>query len=145
MSTKSTIFWDGNNHIYQECFDEKSIYIERNVDKTKVVLEIDLAQALSIVRCMNYESAKKQSELTDEHIEKYVISDVEHRIKNCSNPMIELHGSLIYGSVEDPKDIQIQAGLNYYKNKRNYLKRIIFEIESARSNWPYQFGLEELI
>lgn len=145
MSTKSSIFWDGKNHIYQECFDEKCVYIERETADTKIKLQLDLSQILSLVRCMNYDKAKKQAELTDEQIMNHVISDVDHRIKSASNPMAELYGSLIYGSTKEPREKQIQDGVNYYTAKRNYLKKIIDEIESARINWGFHFGLEELI
>jgi hypothetical protein len=145
MSTKLSIFWDGKNHIYQECFDEKSIFIERETDDTKILLELNLTQVLSIVRCMNYERFKQQSELTDEQIKNHVVGDVEHRINSSSNTMIELHGALIYGLAKYPKELQIQRGMDYYTTKRNYLKKIIDEIESSRANWPFHFGLEELI
>ena len=144
MSTKCTMYYDKNIHIYQECFDERTIHLEKNVDRIDLTIEISLKEIMGVLRCMDYEKLKKQASITDEKITDYVNKAVEKRIKK-DNPFAEMHGSLIYGLVDEPKEKQIEKGLKYFFDKRNYLKKIVDELESASRTWPYHYGLEDLI
>ena len=77
MSTKCSMYWDGVVHIYQECFDEENIIIERSDPKSSIKMELELKQIISLVRCFNYESMKKQAYLTDDYIKNYVTTTVQ--------------------------------------------------------------------
>lgn len=142
MSTKCSMYWDGVVHIYQECFDEENIIIERSDPKSSIKMELELKQIISLVRCFNYESMKKQAYLTDDYIKNYVTTTVN---ASTSDPISRISGMLIYGDIDEPKEDQIKNGIEYYTKKRNFLKKIVDEIESTRRNWAFNFGLEEII
>ena len=144
MSTKCTMYYDNNIHIYQECFDEKTIHLEKNVDKIELTIEISLKEIMGVLRCMDYDKLKKQASITDEKIINYVNKAVEERIKS-DNHFSAMAGCLIYGLADVPKEKQIENGLKYFFDKRNYLKKIVDELESASRTWPYHYGLEDLI
>ena len=142
MSTKCSMYWDGVIHIYQECFDEENIIIERLDPKLSIKMELDLTQVISLTRCFDYESMKKQAYLTDDYIIDHVTSAVNAR---TPDPISRMSGMLIYGDADEPKDNQIKNGIKHYTEKRNFLKKIVDEIESTRRNWAFNFGLEEII
>ena len=144
MSTKCSMYWDGNLHIYQECFDENHIYIEREEKELHIKIELDLKQTISLARCFDYESLKKQASLTDEKIDEHVRAVVKARL-NSNAPISRISGSLVYGFADDPEDLQIEKASNHYKTRRNDLKKILDELESGRRYWEFNFGLEELI
>ena len=142
MSTKCSMYWDGVIHIYQECFDEENIIIERLDPKLSIKMELDLTQVISLTRCFDYESMKKQAYLTDDYIIDHVTSTVNAR---TPDPISRMSGMLIYGDADEPKDNQIKNGIKHYTEKRNFLQKIVDEIESTRRNWAFNFGLEEII
>lgn len=144
MSTKCSMYWDGVVHIYQECFDEENIIIERSDPKVLIKMELNLKQVISLSRCFDYESMKKQAYLEDSVIFNYVESIVDARIKN-RDQISRISGMLIYGDIDDPKQDQINNGIKYYTDKRNLLKKIVDEIESTNRHWNFNFGLEEII
>jgi hypothetical protein len=52
---------------------------------------------------------------------------------------------LVYGDVDGPREDQINNGIKHYTDKRNFLKKIVDEIESTNRHWNFNFGLEEII
>jgi hypothetical protein len=52
---------------------------------------------------------------------------------------------LVYGDVDGPREDQINNGIKHYTDKRNFLKKIVDEIESTTRHWNFNFGLEEII
>jgi hypothetical protein len=142
MSTKCSMYWDGVIHIYQECFDEENIIIERSDPKSSIKMELELKQIISLVRCFDYESMKKQAYLTDEYITNHVTSTVDSRNRD---PISMISEMLVYGDVDGLREDQINNGIKYYTDKRNFLKKIVDEIESTNRKWAFNFGLEEII
>ena len=142
MSTKCSMYWDGIVHIYQECFDEENIVIERSDPKVLIKMELELKQVISLTRCFDYESMKKQAYLTDEYITNHVTSTVDSRNRDPIGMISEM---LVYGDVDGPREDQINNGIKHYTDKRNFLKKIVDEIESTNRHWNFNFGLEEII
>ena len=144
MSTKCSLYWDGQLHIYQECADQDNVYFERQEKDIEVNWQMNLKQVMSMTRCFNYESLLKQAAITDEQIENHVKKFVENRFRQA-NGIAKLSGSLIYGFVDDPEEKQIQQACDYYKKRRDVLKKLADELESGRRYWQVHFGLEEVL
>ena len=92
MSTKCSLYWDGQLHIYQECADQDNVYFERQEKDIEVNWQMNLKQVMSMTRCFNYESLLKQAAITDEQIENHVKKFVENRFRQA-NGIAKLSGS----------------------------------------------------
>lgn len=142
MSTKISIFYDDKLHIYQEAFDENHVYIELCENAIKTTITLTLTQAIGLAKNLCYADFKKQSEITDEQIERFVRESVKARLGK--EDIFAVLGCIVYGSTSDSEEAQIQAGSKHYKGVRDRMKSVIENLESKRTGSKMQFGLEEL-
>jgi len=143
MSTKYSLFFDKKTHIYQECFDENYVYIDIEENSISTKIKLGLKEIISLLRGFDLEKVKKQAEITDDEIKNYCVKSVKARIED-KNPMSKLFGSIVFGDPEWPEEKQVQAGIEFYTNKRNDLKKIIDEVESTPLRWGFYNALNDI-
>jgi hypothetical protein len=144
MSTKCSIFFDSKTHIYQECFDEKSIYIDIEEENLFSRLKLGLVEIIALVKCFDYQKLKKMSEITDENIESYCKNCVKQRLLNLDNISL-MFSDIIYGHPSLSVAEQVENGTKFYKNKRNDLKKAFEFVESKPARWAFYSDLNDLI
>lgn len=131
MSTKSTICHGDDFHFYSEVGDDYNVYLQLD----KVALEECSLDGNRLRVCIPAAIWKKISQYsdidlsfavkTDDDITNMVVQKVDERISDMKESneeeklMRSLSGLLIYGDVDDNRDIQIASGIKYFLNKRN--------------------------
>ncbi len=113
MSTKATVAYGSNFHLYKEALDENFIYLElegvsfeANYNRVMVPIPVHIWEVIR-----QYPGTDLSwSDKTDEEIERYVEQEVNERIERYQKAendqqrgLIALFGSLAYGSAEIPR------------------------------------------
>jgi hypothetical protein len=141
MSTKATVAYGANFHLYQEVFDNHYIYLELygvqyEASYNRVMIPIPL-HIWEVIR--QYSGIDLSfADYTDDQLRQYVENQVDEHIKRYeeadtnSKGLIRLAGSLVYGMVELPRNEQIQNGLAYYTHQREHQRQISQAIESLK-------------
>lgn len=121
MSTKSTIACGDNFHLYHECFDDTRVYLqlegcpfEVSFDATgtaTVAIPIEIWEVLRHFPALDYTYA----DLSDDDIDAVVRDWVA---KRPTTGIGRLFGAGVYGSPDDPADVQIARGVEHYRRKR---------------------------
>lgn len=133
MSTKSTIA-DGNNfHLYHEALHEDYVYLELEgvqfeafYSRVMVPIPIHIWEHIRHFPGIELEWADK----TDDQIREHVEQEVDDRLRrfNEVSPerkgFISLLGSLVYGSADQPRESQIEAGTEYFSKLRKHHHQI---------------------
>lgn len=142
MSNKISYYYNDKFHFYQESGHEKSIYMEIRENNIDLKIEIPLKQFLQMIRCVDFESLKKQTEITDKKIKDYVTKTVEDRMQS-NNSIKHFMGFGIYGDNKLEKNQQITNGINYFTEKREELKKYFQNVQSMQNR--LFFGLENIL
>lgn len=140
MSTKSTVAYGPNFHLYQEVGDENFIYLslegvsfEATYNRVMVPIPVHIWEVIH-----QYPGTDLSwSDQTDEEIESYVEQEVNERLigyEQAENDqhrgLIALCGSLIYGSADSPRQEQLEQGVAYFKRLREHQQQIKQAIEA---------------
>ena len=137
MSTKATVAYGKNFHLYKECLDEDFIYLEIEgvqfeASYGRVMMPIPI-HIWEVIR--QYEGVDLSwADATEEEIVRYVEQRVDERIQeyqqaeNDKNKrLITLAGSIPYGMADTPRGQQIERGIGYFQN----LKEHQLQVKSA--------------
>lgn len=140
MSTKCSVAYGDNFHLYNECFDDSNIYLE--LDST----DYEVSYGRVIVKIPNHiwEVIRRRGEprndwrdKTDQEIEEQVVKEVDTRTKECPESIERIGRASIYaicgsiGSIswEDPREEQIQRGIELFKSQRKFQQEMWAKIE----------------
>ena len=144
MSTKATVAYGSNFHLYKEALDENFIYLElegvsfeANYNRVMVPIPVHIWEVIR-----QYPGTDLSwSDKTDEEIERYVEQEVNERIlryqqaeNDQQRGLVALFGSLAYGSAENPRPEQIEQGIAYFQQLREHhrqIKQAIEELEKT--------------
>ncbi len=142
MSTKVTVAYGENFHLYKEVFDEDFIYLEIEgvqfeASYNRVMMPIPV-HIWEVIR--QYEGTDLSWALrTDEEIVRYVEQEVDKRIQKYqqaenekSKRLIALLGSIPYGNADTPRQQQIEKGIAYFKSLREHQQQICQAIEELK-------------
>ena len=143
MSTKASIAYGNNFHLYHECFDEENVYlelegIEFNASPNRVTVTIPVAiwETIRQHRVVDLSYADK----SDEEIKIMVEEQVECKIKKYlaaseekQQNFVSLSGSMCYGMVDLPRDEQIKKGMEYYFELRERQLTVKNQIEALKN------------
>jgi hypothetical protein len=145
MSTKATIAYGCNFHLYHEALDEDYVYLElegtkfeASYNRVMVPIPVHVWEVIRRYPGIDLEYADK----TDAEIRLYVEQEVEKRLKLCevaddrSKGLVSLSGSLAFGTADQPRDQQIAAGVDYFTKAREHqrqIKQAIEELEQGNS------------
>ncbi|MEA5536861.1 hypothetical protein [Crocosphaera sp. XPORK-15E] len=139
MSTKATVAYGPNFHLYKEVFDENFIYLELEgvsfeAGYNRVMVPIPV-HIWEVIR--QYPGTDLSwSDKTNEEIESYVEQEVNERLMKYEQAendqhrgLIALCGSLTYGSADSPRQEQMEQGVAYFKQLREHQQQIKQAIE----------------
>ncbi len=142
MSTKVTVAYGENFHLYKEILDENFIYLEIEgvqfeASYNRVMMPIPV-HIWEVIR--QYEGTDLSWALrTDEEIVRYVEQEVDKRIQKYqqaenekSKRLIALLGSIPYGNADTPRQQQIEKGIAYFKSLREHQQQICQAIEELK-------------
>lgn len=146
MSTKCTIAYGENFHLYREVFDSDHVYFE--LDTThfesgygRVMIPIPLHIWETIRRLGGAEL--DLVDLSDEELLARVQKEVEERMAEYQRVarerperagLVAILGSLVYGTADEPRDQQIRHGMEYFRRERkrqNELRARIISLQKA--------------
>lgn len=130
MSTKITVAHAREPvdfHLYRECGDEENLHLEVSHGDNTFKFVIPLGVAFGAARKISaLEAGCRRSALqTDAEIEEAVNAEVDHRIENADDPLTQLLGILIYGSVHDPREDQVRSGIDEMRRVRDQCAGIL--------------------
>jgi hypothetical protein len=145
MSTKTTIAYGRNFHLYHEVFDEDYVYLElegtkfeASYNRVMVPIPVHIWEVIRRYPGIDLKYADK----TDAEIRLYVEQEVEKRLKlyeeadDRSKRLVSLSGSLVFGTADQPRNQQIAAGVDYFTKAREHqvqIKRAIEAVEQGNS------------
>jgi hypothetical protein len=145
VSTKATIAYGRNFHFYHEVLDEDYVYLElegakfeASYDRVMVPIPVHIWEVIRRYPGVDLEYAEK----TDDEIRLYVEREVDERIKRYaessarSKGLLSLAGSLVYGAADQPRQKQIDAGIEHFTKLREHqrqIKQAVEELEQANS------------
>ncbi len=138
MSTKSTIAYGSNFHLYNEALDEDYVYLAME----GVQFEAGYNRVMVPIPMHIWEYIRQFSgidlawiERTDDELQKYVGAEVDERVKRYNQTddkgrrLVRIFGSLVYGAADEPKEKQIAAGVGYYMRVREHQRQIAAAIK----------------
>jgi hypothetical protein len=143
MSTKSTIAYGRNFHLYHEALDEDYVYLElegtrfeASYNRVMVPIPVHVWEVIRRYPGIDLKYADK----TDAEIRRYVEQEVDERLERYekvgqkSKGLVSLSGALVFGTADQPRDRQIAAGVEYFAKVREHQRQIrqaIEELEQA--------------
>lgn len=142
MSTKSTIAYGDDFHLYKECFDDANIYLELTnnpefeVTQEHVIVAIPL-EIWEVVRQRSFIDLSLINK-TDDEIRQMVEADIKERMDTIKeaeakgqNPgILRACGLLVYGSADEPIQVQVEKGVEYYTKRRQFQKELTARIKT---------------
>lgn len=142
MSTKMSLYYKDDMHLYMECFDEESVYLKVCNGGVKVTLEIKMADFAKLSGTVDLSSMERQAAVTDEEILSYCRKQVDQRM--ASDGLMKFCGAGIFGLSDSPADTQIKQGVDFFTTRRDQLRSILEEVRSSRHS-KVNFGLESIV
>lgn len=147
MSTKCSLAYGDTFHLYQECFDEDNVYlelegIEYEATSERVMVSVPVAiwETIREYSILDLSHADK----SDEEIQAMVIEAVDERIEkyhNCDDERqrnwTAIVGAIPYGLASNPRNEQIEQGIQYYRQQRerqSAIKQQIIALKRLNSN-----------
>ena len=142
MSTKSSLCYSNEMHLYKEFTEDNSIFLKIKKINLELKVEFKLIDFLKIASTIDFNSLILQANLSDAAIKNYCIKRVKERI-NEQNPIMGIYAYMIFGDKNMSEDEQVQVAFEYYFNKRNELKKIYDELSKSKVSKNF-FGLEDI-
>ncbi len=147
MSTKITVAYGDNFHLYREIFDEDYIYLEiegvqfeASYNQVMVPIPIHIWEVIRQYQGIDLSWASR----TDEEIIRYVEQEVDGRIEKYQQAESEKHqrliallGSMPYGRADTPRQQQLDQGIAHFHRLREHqqqIKQAIEQLEQANQN-----------
>jgi hypothetical protein len=147
MSTKVTVAYGKNFHLYKEVFDEDFIYLEiegiqfeASYNRVMMPIPVHIWEVIRQYEGTDLSWASK----TEEEIVRYVEQEVDERIQKYqqaenekSKRLIALLGSMPYGVANLPRQQQIEQGIAYFNSLREHqlqIKQAIQELKQTNQN-----------
>ena len=147
MSTKITVAYGDNFHLYRESLDEDYIYLEMegvrfeaSYNRVMMPIPIHIWEVIRQYQGIDLSWAAK----TDEEIMRHVEQEVDGRIQKYQQAdnekyqrLIALLGSIPYGSADTPRQQQLDQGIAYFHRLREHqqqIKQAIEQLEKINQN-----------
>ncbi len=143
MSTKCSLSYGESFHLYNECLDDENVYLRL----TKPAFQVDCDNLTVTIPVHIWETIRHHGapdlslcDLSDDDILAKVTKEVDERIKEYQNAegnkskqaILNFCGGLVFGGAEDPKETQIELGVDYYKVERSRQQEIKSKIEALK-------------
>ena len=137
MSTKSTLAHGPGFHLYHECFEQDTVYLELEKahfecypDRVTVAIPVVVWEVIRQSAGADFSLAAK----SDDEIRSYVEQEVHERItdfqnKDSGSKRFLFVGNGVFGSASEPIEIQIEKGLAYYFGERDRQSKLFEQIQ----------------
>lgn len=143
MSTKSSLAYGENFHLYHECLDYDNVYLRL----TKTPFQVENDNVTVIIPIHIWETIRHYGEpdlsfcdLTDADILDKVTKEVNERVEEYKKAgderersILNILGSLVFGLASSPRHEQIELGVKYYKFERNRQQEIKKKVEQLKN------------
>jgi hypothetical protein len=134
MSTKNTLSYGDDFHLYTEAFDNEHIYLNLNnvefeATQNSVCITIPVA-IWEVIRQqvgVDLSWVDKSDQFIEEYVKKFVNERIEHYKEN-NNSIMKLAGCIAFGIADEPEESQIQQGITYYQKLREQQQLIMQQI-----------------
>jgi hypothetical protein len=142
MSTKSSIACGPNFHLYHEAFEQDAVYLEleqaffeASPDKITVAIPVVVWEVIRQYAGADLSWAVK----SDEEIRQWVGHEVDERIAlsqaaTANRAFFRGGRDLAFGSVDDPREMQLKHGLAYCFEMREKQRQLIAQVNELMSN-----------
>jgi len=147
VSTKCSVAYGPDFHLYREVFDDEHIYLQLE----GVAYEASSQQVMVSIPMRIWEVIRRRggarlsyAEKTDPEIQAEVEEWVDERLaryheaqESGGGGMIAFAGCFVIGTADDPREEQIAQGIAYYQQMREQqqqLKKAIEELEQANKD-----------
>lgn len=143
MSTKSTIAWGEDFHLYREVFDDDHVYLQLDTTHSEAGCgRVMIPIPIHIWETVRHLGGARLDlvELLDEDLLAKVRKDVDERIAEYQAALerpgraglLAIIGSIVYGTADKPRDEQIQRGMEYFRHQRQRQRDIQARITMLR-------------
>lgn len=142
MSTKSSIACGPNFHFYHEAFEQDAVYLEleqayfeASPDKVVVAIPVVIWEVIRQYAGADLSWAAK----SDEEIRQWVENEVDERIAlsqtaTANRAFFRMCGNSTFGSIDDPRDMQLERGMAYCFEIREKQRHLIAQVNELMSN-----------
>lgn len=143
MSTKATIAYGEQFHLYHELGDDNNIYLRldqpsfnASPDQVTVAIPLHIWEFVRQYQGVDFSWADK----TDEEIFAYVEGEIDKRLADYKvstdsfmERLLSFAGSLSYGDVNLPREEQIRRGVATFQDERTRQQKIRDAIDKLQS------------
>lgn len=143
MSTKSSLYYSDELHLYKEFTENNSVFLKIKKINLESKVEFKLIDFLKIASTIDFNSLMLQTNLSDTAIKNYCVKRVKERI-NEQNPIMGIYAHMIFGDKKISEDEQVQIAFEYYCKRRDELKKIYNELSKSKVSKNF-FGLEDIV
>jgi hypothetical protein len=142
MSTKATIAYGKNFHLFREMMEQEHIYLELETTnfeagygQVTVPIPVHIWEVIREFPGVQLDLA----DLSDAELRKRVEREVDERIeewnqaqKRDPKSLLRWAGGLAFGAADEPRAKQLQKGLRYYRNQWKWQREVKAAIEKLR-------------
>ena len=141
MSTKSSIAYGVNFHLYREVFDDDFVYLELE----GVQFEASYNRVLVPIPVHIWEFIRQHPgvdlgwvDKTDAEIAEHVEHEVDQRLERFKEMetgkggLVRILGSMLYGKADEPREKQIESGVLHFTKLRQHQQQIRKAIEDLK-------------
>lgn len=142
MSTKSSIAFGEDFHLYQDLLDEEHVCLrlehvdfESTQDGVTVKIPLHVWEFLRSFPGADLSDAHK----TDEDIDHEAAVRVDERLAKCDAAgndsalsVLQLGGSLVMGSIDLPRDLQVANYVQYHRRLRERQRAVLDRIDTLK-------------
>lgn len=138
MSTKETVAYGTNFHLYKEVLDESFIYLElegvqfeASYNRVMIPIPVHIWEVIRKYQGIDLSWADR----SDKELLQYVEQEIDERIQRYqeaeakSKGLIAFFGSLAFGMADIPRSEQIENGVAYFQRMREHQQQVKQAIE----------------
>lgn len=128
MSTKITLSHNDFIHVYNEVFNDESVFIEFNISDdrmSRITVTLDPSTAIVMYAGLHgqIENSLNHAQRTDDQIMEQVKKQVAKR--TSKGGVYSIMGEIPYGLSSDSAEQQISRGFDYFKSHRDKYKDMV--------------------
>lgn len=145
MSTRSTLAHGPGFHLYHEVFEEDYVYLqvegtqfEAGYGRVMVPIPVHVWEVIRRYPGVDLGLADQTDDKLRRHVEQMVDDRLKRHQEAAENvkPIAALAGALVFGSIDEPREVQLAKGLEDYTRRREHqrqIQRAIAELERANT------------
>lgn len=130
MSTKRTIAYGGDFHLYRECLDDESVYLQLD----SAHFEASSSSGVTVrIPMVIWETIREFRGMDDPDVVDSTDGEIEIRVRKFirermdsvakatdgnRKALLGLMGMMVYGSIDEPAEEQVRRGIESLKERR---------------------------